>query len=62
MTIAANHRHGCRIGMASMLAGLVAGDDTSTLIGESGDQLTAPLMTGLSIIPDSAPQLVAICL
>ena len=62
MTIAATHRHGCRSGTALMAAGLSGGDETSTLIGVSGDQLVAPLITGLSIMPASTPQLVAIVL
>ena len=40
----------------------LGGDETSTLIGVSGDQLVAPLITGLSIMPASTPQLVAIVL
>jgi hypothetical protein len=62
MTIAATQRHGCRKGMASMATGLLGGDETSTLMACSDDQLVAPLMTGLSIIPSSTPQFDAIVL
>jgi hypothetical protein len=65
MTIAVTHRHGCRIGTASMVAGEPVGSNwlrTSTLMVYSGDQLVAPLMTGLSIMPSWTPQFDAIVL
>ena len=65
MTIAVTHRHGCRMGTASMAAGESVGSDsrrTSTLMDETGYQLVAPLMTGLSIMPASTPQFDAMVL
>src|SRR5690242_3093714 len=64
MTTAATHRHGCRSGTASIAAGLVDGDESTTVISvlHRQRQLIAPLITGLSMTPFSTPQFVAICL
>ena len=52
MTIAATHRQGCRSGTASMAAGRGwRRVDVNSHRANSGDQLIAPLITGLSIMP-----------
>ena len=59
MTTAATHRHGCRRGTASMAAGEPVGSDLAANVNAHRsirDQLVAPLMTGLSIMPASTPQ------